>query len=44
MSNVVETESNFMEDATGLEWRGPYDLQLRVEKGKVLVAQSCLTL
>ena len=44
MSNVVETESNFMADATGLESTAPYDLQLREEKGKVLVAQSCLTL
>ena len=44
MSNVVEIESNFMADAPGLEWRGPYYLQLRVEKGKVLVTQSCLTL
>jgi len=44
MSNAVEMESNFMADAAGLEWRGPYYFQLQVEKGKVLVAQSCLTL
>lgn len=32
MPNMVEIESNLMADATGLEWRGPYCLQLMLER------------
>ena len=32
MPNIVEIESNLMAGATALEWRGPYCLQLMLER------------